>query len=277
MHHHPLPTARSVAAFCSYPHHRLQWSLVTEGHSSLWLSGPVQQYPPGLSPSIITGNFISGPCWAHPPIAFESEGFFPFLKGLVIFTAWYWNPWTEPSHSSAKLDRFQLPRSRKLVMLQLSLFSCLNHPIFLRLCPQWQRSYMASETGDGSCQRSFAKPFKARGDFTMFPISKQSYSIWLFPAVLPVSLINTSLLLLLWEPSEISLAGWSFLMQTWCNVPACPIPGRMTSPEPQQTTATPRCATFSTIGLLVLFRLSYTLESATQYFTGLQNCPTDQQ
>lgn len=136
---------------------------------------------------------------------------------------------------------------------------------------------MASETGDGSCQRSFAKPFKARGDFTMFPISKQSYSIWLFPAVLPVSLINTGLLLLLWEPSEISLAGWSFLMQTWCNVPACPIPGCMTSPEPQQTTAPPRCATFSTIGLLVLFRLSYTLESATQYFTGLQNCPADQQ
>lgn len=111
----------------------------------------------------------------------------------------------------------------------------------------------------------------------MFPISKQSYSIWLFPAVLPVSLINTGLLLLLWEPSEISLAGWSFLMQTWCNVPACPIPGCMTSPEPQQTTAPPRCATFSTIGLLVLFRLSYTLESVTQYFTGLQNCPADQQ
>lgn len=67
-------------------------------------------------------DFISGPCWAHPPLAFESEGFFPFLKGLVTFTAWYWNPWTEPSHSSAKLDWFQLPRSRKLVMLQLSVF-----------------------------------------------------------------------------------------------------------------------------------------------------------
>lgn len=137
---------------------------------------------------------------------------------------------------------------------------------------------MASGTGDGSCQRSFAKPFEARGDFTMFPISKQSYSIWLLPAVsqylslTPVYYCSSgSRVKFLWLP------GWSFLMQTWCNVPACPIPGCMTSPEPQQTTAPPQCAAFSTVGLLVLFRLSYMLESITRYFTGLQNCPTDKQ
>lgn len=41
-------------------------------------------------------------------------------KELVTFTAWYWNLWTELSHSSAKFDWFHLPRSRKLDMLQLS-------------------------------------------------------------------------------------------------------------------------------------------------------------
>lgn len=61
--------------------HRLQRSLVTKGHSSLLLSGPAQQYPTGLSSSIITGNLISVSCWALPPCAFELEGFFSSLKG----------------------------------------------------------------------------------------------------------------------------------------------------------------------------------------------------
>lgn len=100
--------------------HRLQQSLVTEGHSSLLLPGPAQQYPTGLSSSIITGNLISVSCWALPPCAFESECFFPPSKELITFTAWYWNLWTELNHSSAKLDWFHLPHSRKLDILQLS-------------------------------------------------------------------------------------------------------------------------------------------------------------
>ena len=99
---------------------RLQRSLVTEGHSSLLFSGPAQQYPTGLSSSIITGNFISVSCWALPPCAFELEGFFSPSKELITFTAWYWNLWTELSHSSAKLDWFRLPHRRKLAILQLS-------------------------------------------------------------------------------------------------------------------------------------------------------------
>lgn len=275
----PHSKETSVAGFCCYPHHRLQWSLVTEGHSSLCsqvlLCNTLLGFPhPSLlaiSSLSLAGHFL--------PLPLNQRGFFSHSsKELVTFTARYWNLWTEQSHSSAKLDWFQLPHSRKLLILQLSLFSCLNHPIFLRLGPQWQRSCMASETGGGSCQRLFPKPFKARGDFTMFPISKQSYSIWLLPAVsqylslTPVYYCSSgSRVKFPWLP------GWSFLMQTWCNVPACPIPGYMTSPEPQQTTAPPRCATFSTTGLLVLCRLSDMLESITQSFTGIQNCPTDKQ
>lgn len=83
VHHHPLPTARrSVAAFCSYPHHRLQWSLVTEGRSSLLLSGPAQQYPPGLSPSIITETSSLALAGHILPFPLNQRGFSPSSKGL---------------------------------------------------------------------------------------------------------------------------------------------------------------------------------------------------
>lgn len=111
-----------------------------------------------------------------------------------------------------------------------------------------------------------------------FQSVKQCYSIWLLPAV--SQYLSLTPLYYCSSESQVKflwLPGWRFLMQTWCNVPACPVPGYMTSPEPQQTAAPPQCATFSTTGLLVLFRLSYMLESITWHFTGLQNCPTDKQ
>lgn len=280
VHPHPLPTARR-RVWLAFVLSTSQTS-VEPGH---W--GPFISFALRSCSAIPYWAFPIHHCWQFhlcPLLGISSRclwirGFFPHSsKELVTFTAWYWNLWTEPSHSSAKLDRFQLPHSRKLVILQLSLFSCLNHPMFLRLCPQWQGAAWPLKQEMAVAKGHLQSHSKQEGTSQCFKSVKQSYSIWLLPAVsqylslTPVYYCSSeSQVKFFWLP------GWSFLMQTWCNVPACPIPGYMTSPEPQQTAAPPRCAPFSTTGLLVLFRLSYTLESITQYFTGLQNCPTDKQ
>lgn len=60
---------------------KLWWVLVIEGHSSLFALNSCTAVPsPGLSSSIIAGNFIPVSCWALPLHAFELA-FFSSLKG----------------------------------------------------------------------------------------------------------------------------------------------------------------------------------------------------
>lgn len=63
-------------------------------------------------------------------------------------------------------------------------------------------------------------------------------------------------------------------MQTLCNVPACPIPCCVTSPE---TSAPLGSAAFSSAGLHASLRLLHSLESIVQYFKDLQTHVKDKQ